>query len=384
MGPSSKPKRQTQRILLTSKQVNMAVRDSSTGWYTDSTTGVTNSLDEREKNTNWYTDSAKGVVDSLGKREKADTDWYADSAEGISESIQKREKADTDWYIDSASGIATEINGLDDNTDWYADSASGISKTVTEEPTKDDSNWYQDSAVAVVESLEERGEETDWYTDSALGVSKALNKRDDDSNWYADSAQGVASSLEKRKMDHDRKEAYELDLRRWIYNNMRGKSLRETSERGKALFQFDVKPRHDEVDRWHVPKDLHSRYDHAKSDAERVSVLNYYLMVTGREPKSAQELGFTPTALEPGLVEENEVGYGYALAGQHQYHCVDFVADAIDIGKAHINDFYLKHTIHCLGLLKYLAPNLTMKQPLAFLRSPANERIKAGYAQKIG
>ena len=184
-------------------------------------------------------------------------------------------------------------------------------------------------------------------------------------------------------MDYDQKEAYELNLRRWIYDNMRAESLRETSERGKALFQFEVIPRDDQVDRWHVPTDLQSRFDHSRSDAERVSVLNYYLMVTGREPKSAQELGFTPTASEPGLVDENEVGFGYALAGQHQYHCVDFVADAIDIGKANINDFYLKHTIHCLGLLKYLAPNLTMKQPIAFLRSPANERIKAGYQQTI-
>ena len=193
----------------------------------------------------------------------------------------------------------------------------------------------------------------------------------------------MASSIEKRNMNREEKESFELNLRRWIYNNMREDSLRETSERGKALFEFEVKPRYDQVDRWHVPADLQSRFDHSESDAERVSVLNYYLMVTGREPKSALELGFTPTASEPGLVEENEVGYGYALASQHQYHCVDFVADAIDIGKANINDFYLKHTIHCLGLLKYLAPNLTMKQPLAFLRRPANDRIKAGYSQNM-
>jgi len=198
-----------------------------------------------------------------------------------------------------------------------------------------------------------------------------------------DPAEGMASSVEKRKLDYGEKESYEVDLRRWIYKNMREDSLRETSERGKALFLFEVKPRHDDVDRWHVPADLQSRYDHSKSDAERVSVLNFYLMVTGREPKSALELGFMPTSSEPGLVEENEVGYGYALAGQHQYHCVDFVADAIDIGKANINDFYLKHTIHCLGLLKYLAPSLTMKQPLAFLRQPANDRIQAGYRQTI-
>ena len=209
----------------------------------------------------------------------------------------------------------------------------------------------------------------------------AHTKRGDDSDWYTDSAQGVASSIEERGMSVAEKDSYELDLRRWIYDNMREESLRETSERGKALFEYDVKPRYDQVDRWHIPADLRGRYDHSESDAEKVSVLNYYLMVTGREPKSALELGFTPTASEPGLVETNEVGYGYALASQHQIHCVDFVADAIDIGKANINDFYLKHTIHCLGLLKYLAPNLTMKQPLAFLRRPANDLLLAGYRQ---
>ena len=62
---------------------------------------------------------------------------------------------------------------------------------------------------------------------------------------------------------------------------------------------------------------------------------------------------------------------------------MDFVADAIEIGKDNLNDFYLKHTIHCLGLLKYFAPSLTMKQPLAMLRAPANHRIKTGYKQTI-
>jgi len=106
-------------------------------------------------------------------------------------------------------------------------------------------------------------------------------------------------------------------------------------------------------------------------------------MVTDREPKSAEDLGFQPTASEPVLVEGNDVGYGYALAGQHQYHCVDFVADAIDIGKDNLNDFFLKHTIHCLGLLKYLAPQLTQKQPLSFLRFHANERLENDYPQTI-
>ena len=168
----------------------------------------------------------------------------------------------------------------------------------------------------------------------------------DSTNWYSDSASGVLETLTKRAgLDNAEKESYEKALRDWIYYDMRGKALRDSSERGKAFFEFTPKPRDDEVDRWHVPQELQERFNGTDSDAEKVSLLNYYLWVTGREPKAAKELGFTPTFDEPGLTEENEVGYGYALAGQHQYHCVNFVSDAIDIGKANLNDFYLKHVM---------------------------------------
>ena len=184
-------------------------------------------------------------------------------------------------------------------------------------------------------------------------------------------------------MTSGQKEKYEKSLREWIYHDMRREPLRTSSERGKAFFEFTPKPRNDLVDRQHVPAELRERFDSAKTDAERVSMLNYYLMVTGREPKPASELGFQPTFDKPGLTEKNEVGFGYALAGQHQMHCTNFVADAIDIGKANLNDFFLKHTIHCLGLLKYLAPQLTMKQPTSFLLPEANERVANNYPQTI-
>ena len=85
----------------------------------------------------------------------------------------------------------------------------------------------------------------------------------------------MTSSIEKRAMNHDEKESSELNLRRWIYNNMREESLRETSKQEKEPFEFEVKPRWDQVDRWHVSADLQSRFDHSKSEVERVSVLNY-------------------------------------------------------------------------------------------------------------
>ena len=55
-----------------------------------------------------------------------------------------------------------------------------------------------------------------------------------------------------------------IGLPQRIYDNMHGKNLCESSERGKTLFQFDVKPRNDHVDRWHIPKDFQSRYDRSK------------------------------------------------------------------------------------------------------------------------
>ncbi|KAJ8122223.1 hypothetical protein ONZ43_g1526 [Nemania bipapillata] len=249
-------------------------------------------------------------------------------------------------------------------------------------PREESTNWYTDSASGIADALNPRDADTDWYTDSASGIADTIESRDQDTNWYTDSASGVAESLDKRTSPAaQKKEAYERSLRERIYNNMRTEPLRESSERGKAFFEFTPKPRHDLVDRWHVPGELRERFDTTRSDAERVSILNYYLMVTGREPRSAAELGFTPTFDAPGLTETNEVGYGYAFAGQHQYHCVNFVADAIDVGKDNLNDFYLKHTIHCLGLMKWLSPQLTMKQPTSYLLPAANERLIKHYPQ---
>ncbi|KAI1502982.1 hypothetical protein F5X99DRAFT_407538 [Biscogniauxia marginata] len=267
-------------------------------------------------------------------------------------------------YILVNHALGLPVKSSDDSTNWYADSASGISSALNSR--KEDTNWYADSAAGMAESLPEK------------------LRRSEKTNWYSDSASGMAESLDKRSgMSNEEKQSYEKSLRDWIYNDMRGEPLRESSERGKAFFEFTPKPRHDIVDRWHVPAELQERFNTTHSDAERVSILNYYLMVTDREPKSARELGFTPTFDAPGLTEANEVGYGYALAGQHQYHCVNFVADAIDIGKEHLNDFYLKHAIHCLGLLKWLAPQLTMKQPTSFLLTGANERLLNDYPQTI-
>jgi hypothetical protein len=86
----------------------------------------------------------------------------------------------------------------------------------------------------------------------------------------------------------------------------------------------------------------------------------------------------------PGIPEgENEVGYGYALDGQHQYHCADLLADAIEVGKSDINNFYLRHTIHCLSLIKTLAAKLKDPQPLVQLTPEAEKLVKAGIPMTI-
>lgn len=173
-------------------------------------------------------------------------------------------------------------------------------------------------------------------------------------------------------------------LRAEVFGNMRHEHLRVSTEKGKAFFHYTIHPKNDTVDRWNVPATIKGRYDAALDDAERVSILNYYLLETGREVKSALELGFKPTLAIPGLPDNgNEIGYGYAFAGQHQSHCVDFLADAIEIGKENLQDFYVFHVIHCLSLIKIYSLRLTDKEPLTTLTPSANALVQAHFQQRI-
>lgn len=182
-------------------------------------------------------------------------------------------------------------------------------------------------------------------------------------------------------MTAQEKEDFENKLRAHVFGNMRAETLRESSDKGMAIFDFEIKPHSDMVDRFHVPADLRDRYDASIDDHERVSLLNFYLYLTGREPRAASELGFETTATGPELIEGGDVGYGYALASQHQGHCADYLADAIELGKDNINNFYLKHVIHCLSLLKVYAPRLTMKEPYTTLSPMAQILVDSGYKQ---
>jgi hypothetical protein len=281
------------------------------------------------------------------------------------------ESADTPWYRDSAAAVA---EGLAKRGDESADTP-----------------WYRDSAAAVAEGLSKRGDEstdTPWYRDSAAAVAEGLNeKRGDESTdtpWYRDSAAAVAEGLTKRDTYNDKSEEKEAANRDEAYGNMRSESLRRSSEKGKAFFIFTPHPRNDTVDRWNVPVALKYRYETAETDADRVSILNNYLYATARTPKPAEELGFVPTMMMPGIPDNgNEVGYGYALEGQHQHHCANVVADAIDIGKDNMNDFFLKHVIHCLSLIKTFATKLKDPQPVTILTPEAEALIKANFRKTI-
>lgn len=161
---------------------------------------------------------------------------------------------------------------------------------------------------------------------------------------------------------------------------MRQDKLRETSDRGRSLLEFEVTPATDRVDREHIPAHLQETIDNAINDQYRVSVLNFYLQVTGREPRTAEELGWNRTRDEPSLLDNDEVGYGYALASQHQHHCANTLADAIDLGKDNINDFYMIHIIHCLSLVKIYSEKLDFyKEPVLPLTELARGRLERGF-----
>ena len=93
--------------------------------------------------------------------------------------------------------------------------------------------------------------------------------------------------------------SFEDEQHRSIFGNMRKVSLRLTSEKAMAIFNYSVIPRADIVDANHVPTAIMSSWIQCTNDQQRVSLLNYYLMVTGRSPRAATELGYAASWTEP-------------------------------------------------------------------------------------
>ena len=52
-----------------------------------------------------------------------------------------------------------------------------------------------------------------------------------------------------------------------------------------------------------------------------------------------------------------------------------------DLAIAIINNFYLKHVIHCLSLLKVYVPRLKMEEPYTTLSPVAQILVDSGYKQ---
>ena len=373
---------------------------------TEATTQVKRSdnagLDTTEDNPPCYRDSPAVIASSLNRRGDAaelgateeNPPWYRDSPAAIASSLDKR-------------GDTAGLGTTEENPPWYRDSPAVAASSLDKRGdaaglgiTEENPPWYRDSPAAVASALDKRAdaaglttteENPPWYRDSPAAVASALDKRADAAGlstteenppWYRDSPAAVASALDKRTdaADHDTTDKTMDSIRARAFGNMRAESMRLSSEKGKEFFLFTPRPRNDTVDRWHIPVQLRSRYEKSNSDADRVSVLNNYLYVTGRRPKSAAALGFNPTMSMPGLPEGgNEVGYGYALEGQHQYHCADVVADAIDIGKDKTSDFFLEHVIHCVSLIKTLAMRLQEPQPVSVLSAYGEAQVKGHF-----
>ncbi|KAI0502785.1 hypothetical protein F5B22DRAFT_652732 [Xylaria bambusicola] len=188
------------------------------------------------------------------------------------------------------------------------------------------------------------------------------------------------SSADKRSISLEEHEAEDQALKDWVYSQMRENPLRETSDRGRKLFEYDLIPADDQVDRDHVPNHLRLLFDNAINEQAKVTYLNLYLQVTGRQLRAATELGWNSTHSVPTLLETDEIGYGYALASQHQHHCANTLADAIDLGRDNINDFYLVHVIHCISLLKVYAERLSEdREPIRTLSDAARELLERGF-----
>ncbi|KAI8627291.1 hypothetical protein F5Y19DRAFT_477505 [Xylariaceae sp. FL1651] len=70
------------------------------------------------------------------------------------------------------------------------------------------------------------------------------------------------------------------------------------------------------------------------------------------------------------------MGYEYALASQHQHHCANTPANAIDLGRDNINNFYLFHIVHCISLLKLYAEHISdYREPIRTLSDLARGRL---------
>ncbi|KAM0171484.1 hypothetical protein ACHAPC_011025 [Botrytis cinerea] len=357
----------------------LAKRAEAAPWYKESAAADDAGLAKRAEAAPWYKESAAADDAGLAKRAEA-APWYKESAAADDAGLAKRAEA-APWYKESSAADDAGLSERAEAAPWYKESSAaddaGLSERAEAAP------WYKESSAADDAGLSERAEAASWYKESSAVDDAGLSERAEAASWYKESSAADSAGLDKRDAA-DAVAARQEQLKREVFGNMRKEHLKVSAEKGKAFFQFTIHPKNDTVDRWNIPAAIKRRYDDADGDADRVSILNYYLMETGREIRSAAELGFKPTMALPGLAENgNEVGFGYAYAGQHQSHCVEFLANAIEIGKANLHDFYLFHVIHCLSLIKLYSLQLHDKEPFTTLTPVANALVQSHFPQSI-
>ncbi|KAI1349925.1 hypothetical protein F5Y01DRAFT_326794 [Xylaria sp. FL0043] len=311
--------------------------------------------DPVEKRQPWYVikEADAAADDAVEKRQP----WYvikeadAEIDGEVDSSVERRQP----WYVIKEADAEADTS-VDKRQPWYV-----IKEADAEAEVSVDKRMAPPASYGVDPQI--LRDESHMITRSTL--SRALRS---------------ANRVGKRSIPLEDQAAEDQALKDWVYSQMRENPLRETSDRGRKLFEYDIVPADDQVDRDHVPEHLKTLFDNAINEQEKVTYLNLYLQVTGRQLRAATELGWNGTHPVPTLLETDEIGYGYALASQHQHHCANTLADAIDLGRDNINDFYLFHIIHCISLLKVYAERLSdYREPVRTLSDIARGRLERGF-----
>lgn len=367
-------------------------------WYAEREADTT-----PEKRQPWYAEHEADATSQAEKRQP----WYAEREADTTPGVTKRQP----WYAEREGDTAPGKR-----QPWYAEREADATPNVGKRQP-----WYAEREADTVAEHERR---QPWYAEREADTEAGPEKRQ---LWYAEREQDAEANgdLEKRMsppqeygpdprlwlntprmvsgpaiaravqrkdpialgsaqrrsiLSAEQHEAEDQAIRDWVYHNMRVDPLSETSDRGRKLFEFQVKSATDRVDREHVPAHILPLFENAINEQQRVTYLNLYLQVTGRQPRSATELGWNATREEPTLLENDEVGYGYALASQHQHHCANILADAIDLGRDNINDFFLVPIVDCISLLNIYAEHLSeYREPVRTLTDLARGRLERGF-----
>jgi hypothetical protein len=206
--------------------------------------------------------TCKGMLCGHSPSDSRDKEgWYLDSPAGTDKSLYAKTKDMEGWYSDSPAGIDKTLRAGARDEGWYEESPAGADRTLHVKDKGDKGGWYIDFLAGVDKSIDvkHKVDKEGWYTDSPAGLGKSIHAKykEDKKGWYVDSPAGVDESLHRIHKENSNarlsKKDYEINLRSWIYENVCTEPLRNVSDLSSSLFAYEVHPRHDVVDRWHVP-----------------------------------------------------------------------------------------------------------------------------------